>query len=157
MKQIFLEIQSRLQQKVPDLNYIDKNWEQLNYDPAPVQFPCVLIDVNNVSYTQMARGNQKAEAEISIILAHLNLIRSSGQAPNKTNAYKAIELLEEIHQALQSFSNQNQFAPLMRIRLAKIMADKDFEVYEMTYKTEFTSYKNEPEKTPVMVEPVIQK
>ena len=51
MKQIFLSIQNRLAE-IEELSYIDKDWGQLQYEQPPVQWPCALIDVANIDYTQ---------------------------------------------------------------------------------------------------------
>lgn len=154
MKNIFLSIQAELS-KIKALKYIDKDWGQLQYEQPPVKWPCALIDVANIDFKQLGRGCQQGEADITVTVANTNLVRSSALAPNKNNAYATIDLLEEIHQALQLFSDGRHFSPLMRTNLQKAEADKNMEVYVMTYRTSFMVGKQQPEKRLVDVRPKI--
>ena len=52
MKHIFLQIQEKLGE-VSALKYIDKDWNQLKFEQPPVKWPCALIDVKNINYSQM--------------------------------------------------------------------------------------------------------
>lgn len=155
MKQIFLTIQTQLQSEVPELKYIDKDWGQLKYDQPPVKFPCALIDITNVNYSQMGRGYQKADADIIITIANMKLIRSSAMAPSKIDSYDTIDILESVHQALQLFSDGQKFQPLQRTNLKKIFNDKDAEVYAMNYKTAFIVEKQITNVTTVIANPTI--
>lgn len=156
MKHIFLSIQDRLSE-IPALQYIDKDWGQLQYDQPPVKWPCALLDVANADFKQMGRGFQQANADITITVANLNLVRSSAKTPMRGHAYATIDLLEEIHQALQLFSDGRHFSPLMRTNLQKVAADKDMEVYVMTYRTAFTVEKIGRDTTEVIAEPIVKR
>lgn len=136
MKHIFLSIQDRLS-SISEIKHIDKDWGQLQYEQPPVKFPCVLIDMPNAVFTQRGRGEQMAQAEISITVANINNIRSSASAPNRENAYSTIELMEAIHQKLQIYSERSFYTPLMRTSLRKETSTKDYEVYTMIYTTSF--------------------
>ena len=148
MKNIFLSIQDRLSE-IPALKYIDKDWGQLQYENPPVKWPCALLDVANADFQQLGRGFQQANADITVTVANMNLVRSSAKAPMRGNAYATIDLLEEIHQALQLFTDGRHFSPLMRTNLQKVAADKDMEVYVMTYRTAFRVEKTEKETVEV--------
>lgn len=148
MKHIFLSIQDRLS-GIPALKYIDKDWGQLQYENPPVKWPCALLDVANADFQQLGRGFQQANADITVTVANMNLVRSSAKAPMRGNAYATIDLLEEIHQALQLFTDGRHFSPLMRTNLQKVAADKDMEVYVMTYRTAFRVEKTEKETVEV--------
>ena len=119
MKNIFLAIQNRLSE-IPALKYIDKDWGQLQYEQPPVKWPCALIDVANIDFKQLGRGCQQGEADITVTVANIRLVRSSSKAPMRGNAYATIDLLEEIHQALQLFSDGRHFSPLMRTNLQRV-------------------------------------
>lgn len=145
MKQLFLKIQTRLS-AIQAIKYIDKDWGQLQMDNPPVNWPCVLIDVENVNYTQMGRGYQKADADITITVANINNVRSSAMAPNKSSAYATIDLMETIHQSLQLFAGDGDFQPLQRTNLKKVFNEGGAEIYTMTYKTAFVVEKIETGK-----------
>lgn len=156
MKQIFLAIQNQLQTTVSALKYVDKDWGQLKYDQPPVQWPCVLIDIESVNYSQMGQGYQKAEADICVTVGNVNHVRSSAMASSKTDSYETIELLDSIHQALQLFSGKH-FQPLQRTNLRKVFSDKGAEIYEMTYKTAFIVEKITAPQTTVTAQLAINK
>lgn len=156
MKQIFLSIQNRLAE-IEELSYIDKDWGQLQYEQPPVQWPCALIDVANIDYTQQGKGAQTAQASITITVADTIPATSSYQSPTREDSYAIIDLLEEIHQKLQLFSNGSTFTPLMRTNLMKAAANGDYVVYQMTYKTAFTVLKRETGKQYITVNPVVSK
>lgn len=155
MKHIFLSIQDRLSE-IPALQYIDKDWGQLQYEQPPVKWPCALLDVANADFKQLGGGFQQADAYITVTVANLNLVRSSAKAPMRGHAYATIDLLEEIHQALQLFSDGRHFSPLMRTNLQKVAADKDMEVYVMTYRTAFVVEKLGKETVEVQVVPSVR-
>ena len=136
MKQILLSIQQRLTE-LNGLRYIDRDWGQLQYEQPPVQFPCVLIDVANIDFTQQGRGAQLGEATVTVTIANINPVPSSALAPDPAASYGTIDLLEEVHQKLQLFSDGSTYNPLMRTNLQKTMATADYEVYQMSYKTAF--------------------
>lgn len=155
MKHIFLSIQDRLSE-IHGLQYIDKDWGQLQYEQPPVKWPCALLDVANADFKQMGRGFQQADVDITVTVANLNLVRSSSKAPMRGNAYATIDLLEEIHQALQLFSDGRHFSPLIRTNLQKVAADKDMEVYVMTYRTSFVVEKRGKETVEVQAAPSVR-
>ena len=156
MKQIFLSIQNRLAE-IDELSYIDKDWGQLQYEQPPVQWPCALIDVANIDYTQQGNGAQTAQASITITVADTIPATSSYQSPTREDSYAIIDLLEEIQQKLQLFSNGSTFTPLMRTNLMKAAANGEYVVYQMTYKTAFTVLKRETGKQYVTVSQVVSK
>ena len=155
MKQIFLTIQNKLAE-ITNLRYIDKDWGQLQYEQPPVQWPCALIDVTNVDYTQQGRGAQLGNALICITVGNVNPVPSSANAPSRADSYATIDLLDEIHQKLQLLSDGSTFQPLMRTNLLKAAANGSYEVYQMTYKTAFLVQKNETGKTNVTVEAAVR-
>ena len=156
MKNIFIAIQDRLSE-IPALKYIDKDWGQLQYKDAPIQWPCALIDVANIDYTQQGNGAQTAQASITITVGDTIPATSSYQSPTREESYAIIDLLEEIHQKLQLFSNGSTFTPLMRTNLMKAAANGEYVVYQMTYKTAFTVLKRETGKQYITVNPVVSK
>lgn len=136
IKEILLNVQERLGTAVPGLEYIDKDWGQLSYEKPAVKYPCALLDVKNINYSQEGRGRQMADTQLTVTVANLRLAAASLLAPRKEEAYQVIDLLERIHAALHLFSTGG-FAPLFRSNLKKVVADSSHECYEMTYQTAF--------------------
>lgn len=136
IQKILLDVQNRLGQQVPDLAYVDKDWGQLKAELPAVKFPCALLDLNDIDFTQTGNGGQVADAKITVTVAHLRLTSSSLAAPKKEDAYRVVGLLAQIHEALHTFT-AGDYAPLFRTRLRKVLADSTRECYELTYQTAY--------------------
>lgn len=91
MKALLEKIQQQVSE-IAELKYIDENWGQLDYysPNMPVQFPCALIDVQQVQYTNLGRDISKkpvqrqiGQVSIKITIANMRLSNSSMQAPRR--------------------------------------------------------------------------
>lgn len=158
MKQIFLSIQERLAEQVPALRYIDKNWGQLNLPQPPVQWPCCLIDLDSIDYSQIARDGRRAVATISLTVADCHTARSSAKAPAKASAYDILDTVQAVVAALHGWriplasgdtipvtipfalqsSNPDTTQPLVFGHLAKAYSDQSYDVYTLTFTTAWT-------------------
>lgn len=152
MKQIFLDIQTKLAE-ITELKHIDKDWGQLQYEQPPIKFPCALLDIANVNYSQMGNLAQQAEGDIEITVANLRLTNTSYRNPNREDAYAVFDIIDDIHQVLHGWSNVN-FGRLVRTNLQKVAADSNYEIYKMTYKTTFKVVKVQ-NLTTVQATPVV--
>lgn len=135
MKQIFLSIQSRLASLVSSLQYIDKNWGQLNIPQPPVKWPCCLIDLDTIDYSMATNETRLAEASIILTIADHHTVRSSAQAPAKANAYDILDLIEDVISALDGWRVHDTTQALIRTRLAKTYSDQSYDVYSLTFST----------------------
>lgn len=136
IKDILLSVQAHLGVAVPEIAHLDKDWGQLYYEQPPVKWPCVLLDIEDVRYSQLGHGAQSADSRITVTVAGMRLAKSSGAAPMKERAYELIDLLERIHDALQLF-HPAQASPMFRSNLRKILSDSGKEAYQMTYETAY--------------------
>lgn len=135
MKQIFLAIQDRLSSLVPSLQYIDKNWGQLNLPQPPVKWPCCLIDLDSIDYSQASDLCRLAQANIVITIATQALTRTSAKAPSKSNGYDILDLIEDIITALEGFLVPDTTQSLARTRLSKTYSDQSYDIYSLTFST----------------------
>lgn len=143
MKQIFLKIQQRLAGGVPALQYVDRNWGQLNYEQPNVKWPCALIDMEAVEYEQLSAGALTARATISVTLADQVLTRSSAEAPSPADAYGIVDVVELTCHALSGFASSESgsaFQPLVLERMSHQYTDRSFDVYKLTFSTAFTVF-----------------
>ena len=132
IKTILLAVQQRLAERVPELAYIDKNWGQLDYEAPPVKWPCALLDIDEVPFSQIGGGGQIADGGTVEML-----VSPSAAAPRKADAYRLIELLDKIHSALQRFTD-GTFGPMFRTQIKKIAAVRAGECYKVLYQTAYT-------------------
>jgi hypothetical protein len=154
MKTIFLSIQEQLA-SISELKYIDKNWGQLTYEQPPVRFPCVLLDIHSVEYSQLGMLAQQASANIELTVAVLHEATSSHKSNRKQQAYDMMELMDTIHQTLHGWATTD-FAPLIRTATQKIEASKGCQIYTMNYKTVWRELKRQ-NITEIIAEPKITK
>lgn len=147
MKQIFLSIQDRLSTMVPALRYIDKNWNQLNMPQPPVQWPCCLIDLDNIDYSQTSSSDRLADATISLTIATQHTVRSSAKAPSKSDAYDILDVLESVMEALEAWRVPDTTQALTRTRLQKAYSDQSYDVYTLTFTTAWVEQVTEEGQT----------
>lgn len=106
MKEILQTLQNRIAE-IAQIRYIDENWGQLAYydNTMPVQFPCCLIDISNVQYSNAGRDvrqtpqqRQIGRTEIKFTLANLKLTNTSLRAPQnqKNDTWAIWELFRRI-------------------------------------------------------------
>lgn len=135
MKKIFLSIQGALKENVPALRYIDKNWGQLNIPQPPVKWPCCLIDLKSVDYSQLAHHDRLASADITLTVADCHAIRSAASAPSSQDAYAIFDLIEAIFATLDGHYVPGTCQPLSRTSLRKAYADASYDVFALSFAT----------------------
>ena len=86
MKALLEKIQEKLSE-VEGLKYIDENWGQLDYysPNMPVQYPCVLIDIGQVQYSNLGKDltkrpvqRQIGSVQLRLTIANMRLTNTSG-------------------------------------------------------------------------------
>ena len=147
MKQIFLNIQNRLADQVPALHYIDKNWGQLNIPQPPVQWPCCLIDLDSIDYSQASDRCRLAEASISLTIADHHTVRSSAKAPSKSDAYDILDTISAVIDSLEGYRVPDTTQDLTRTRLAKTYSDQSYDIYTLTFTTAWVEQVTEEGQT----------
>ena len=108
MQQFLLDIQTRITTKVSALKYVDEDWGQLDYfsQHPPVQYPCCLFDIGDVTWTNQGKKQQSGTANIVITVANLKLSNTSAKAPigQKNNAWGIHStIIQAIHQSLHGY------------------------------------------------------
>lgn len=146
MKNLLEKLQLRLAE-IPQLKYIDENWGQLDYysPNMPVQYPCTLIDVQQVQYSNIGKDltkiplqRQIAQVQIKITIANMRLTNTSLQAPRrqKEDAWSIWTLIEMIHQKIHGFSPLPNASPLIRTSQNRTLRDDGIQEYEVYYSCE---------------------
>lgn len=101
---------------VPDLRYTAEDWGQLDFfNQPPVRFPCVLLDAEEVRYSDSGRGFQQGEASLTVRVADNRIFNGSFQAPASQAEFAMFDLLQAVYKALQGLSGPG-FSPLTRSR-----------------------------------------
>ena len=146
MKELLQSLQQRIAQ-INGLRYIDEDWGQLDYysPNMPVQYPCCLIDISSIDYSNLGQDlskkphqRQLAQIQVKITLANLKLSNTSLNAPQKQkdDAWLIWELLEEVHKKLHGFAPINNVSLLVRQSMNRTLRDDGLQQYEVYYKCE---------------------
>ena len=143
MKILIQNIQTLLD-NITGIKYIDADWGQLDYYSPnfPVKFPCVLLDVTNVRYSDIGTdkkvvpiNRQEASATLSLTIADLKLSNTSSRAPQpqKDNAFSLYEIIAEIHALVQGFKPDEKAGSLIRTGMQRVKRDDGVQEYIITY------------------------
>lgn len=114
---------------------VEKDWGQLHYTPLPVKYPCALVDIDNVNYTELGRGLMLVEADLVVTVITMRLQPGSMRGP-KPGEMSVFGLLSSVHNTLQ-LSHPTWSAPFVRRTLRKVYLDNTYEVYALTYSTTY--------------------
>ena len=133
--EIYTSIRNRLQEKLPELEYVDLQKGQINLygQETNLPLPAALIEIKQVDWTETAGGYQTGDALLSV---YLYLDKTAGTLdPNVQDAesLRLLDMQEEIFRALEKLSG-NTFQPLVRVA-ESIVADPDFVVARSDFKT----------------------
>ena len=146
MKTLLEKIQQKVSE-IAELKHIDENWGQLDYysPNMPVQYPCALIDVQQVQFTNLGKDNTKkplqrqiGTVQIKITVANMRLTNSSMQAPRrqKEEVWAIWGIIEKIHQQLHGVSLLPNVSPLIRTSQNRTLRDDGLQEYEVYYSCE---------------------
>ncbi len=127
MHTLIQDIQNRLAACVPTLQYIDEDWGQLDdYSPNhPVKWPCALIDIAQVSYSNLGKTTQIGEATLTLTLADIKL-QKAGQT-------RYLQLIEAVHKALHAWHAHPHYSRLIRTTHTRIKRDDGVRQHQLTY------------------------
>jgi hypothetical protein len=146
MKQIIQNIQDRLVQEVPALEYVDQDWGQMDFFPdPPVEYPCALIDIQSAQYTHTGNFIQQGTLTVVIRLFDLKISDITTQ-----NVQKIWQLIEDVNKALhgQNFLEEG-YGLLVREQMRRTKRRDGYYQTELYYSVQFTDVSCEPELIPV--------
>lgn len=137
MKQLLTDIQNRLQAYVPQLAYIDEDWGQMDYYAVgqPVKFPCALINIGTIAYSDQGKGVQTGIGTVIITVADIKLANSSSNAPLllKQTAWKVYDTIQAIHQVLHGWAGSPFYGPLTRTQVHRRTNDAGINLFDIVF------------------------
>lgn len=105
--QLYLDMQARIKEQVPEIQWIEQDFGQDVYDKwrPNVAFPAVLIDFSNTEYENISFGLQTAVVTISVRLLVAPFEQSYEAAPIKVRkeALNYFDLEQKLVKALQGW------------------------------------------------------
>lgn len=126
--------------QVKGLRYVAEDWGQLDYfKQPPAKFPCALVDIEVIDYTDNAPRVQQAAGELTVRIADSRSFNGSFTAPPSENEFMLFDLLQEVYLALQNLSGP-AFTPLSRLRTVRARRDDGLREFQMTFRFGFTDW-----------------
>lgn len=114
---VYPQIADRLRERVPSLGWIDLDQDQLEQPgdeyPLPWDLGVALISFDEVEWRDVAQGVQRGDAVIRITLAVQVVQDTYEHSSQRAAAMAKLQLLGEIHKALQHFGGDG-FGAMVR-------------------------------------------
>lgn len=138
MKTVLLDIQNRLSH-TEIFRYVGEDWGQLNLEQPPVNFPCALIDLENIQYSSAGKGVQQAEAVINISIADIRRNGVSTDLPGgeTDTEYEIFSLIDQANNVLHGHGGE-EYTRLCRLSLKKIQREDALRLFVLSYKFSYT-------------------
>lgn len=137
---MYLEIMARIKDQVPDISYINLDLGQLeNYEDRPaVSFPCVLLDFDNFTFSDMLNNSQIAEGTVRVRLAFAPFSNTSSLTPQIAQAkgLNYLEIERNLYKALHGWDGTD-FGALMRESVETEKREDPLRVRSMNFSTTF--------------------
>ena len=141
---LFLAIQARIQEQVPEIKYIDQNLGQYMNEEFRKQmlFPCILVDFPVTNFSALQGNNQLGDATIMITLFHDIWNNTNNLTPTavKEAGLNYLSIDQKVFMALQGW-NPDFCTPLMRSQhKSQNSNDIGLVVRETQFNTSFEDY-----------------
>lgn len=138
METIFLEIEERIANQMPELSLIDEDYGQLEVnaeDGYPVTFPCVLIGNIEIDWDNQGANVQKGAALVTVRLAidcYHDTHYTSGTAHY---VQERLAMNQKLYLALQGFmKGRREVSSLVRKKSRDYSLSGAIKVYETTFR-----------------------
>lgn len=141
---LFLAIQDRILDQVPEIKYIDQNMGQYLNEEFRKQmlFPALLIDFPTEDFSEMQGLNQFADITIVVTLFYDVWDHTNSLTPLniKQAGLKYLEIDQKVYMALQGF-NTDFCEPLIRRQSKNHNANETgLRVKEISFSTQYEDY-----------------
>lgn len=139
MKVIYKDIVDRLKAKVPELRWIDLDFNQLeSVERPPVAFPAALISIEVTNASDVTDYTQDCEALLSIRLAFDNLGQTAASTPQPylDNALNPYNVAGKVYSALQGWHTAH-FDPISRLRQRPEQSRHNLFIYRVDFQIRF--------------------
>jgi hypothetical protein len=147
MKQLLTDIQNRLAAAIHDdkklFAHVDLDWGQVDFysDMPPVKFPCALIDVQSVEYSNEGQLIQLGQATVQIRIVDMILSHTSAGAPaeQREKASRIFDTLRETHRLLHGWTGTpTSYGKLTRKTLARVRRRDGLHEYTLAFEVVIT-------------------
>lgn len=144
LKNIIQELIRNLSE-IEGIKYAAEDWGQLDYEQPPVQWPCALVDMQDIRFTQTGMGGLLAECTFTIQLADRSPQRVSARAsaPQKDRTLQIFGIIDSIFQKIHTKESE-EHSPFMLVNMKRANLP-ELQSYILTFKSQFRL--NKPQQT----------
>lgn len=135
-QEVLIAVQRRIMELYPaPIKYVAEDWGQLDYysDRPPVQFPCVLLDMEEADFSDLSRKVQRIDAVLTVRIADVATSNLSALAPKSEHQFDLLGLTQRIYAHLQGFSGAT-FSGLTRIKLRRERREDGIKEYVLQFR-----------------------
>lgn len=136
MKQLFIELQGRLA-SLQSLKHVDEDWGQLDTfgNKPPVKFPCALLNLGDVNWSNMGQLKQIGQARITITFADYKLVNTSDLAPQrqKDAAFSLLGIMSQANLLLHGWRPSVATSPMVRLSQDRAIRDDGIIEHTVVY------------------------
>jgi len=141
---LFLLLQERVQDEVPDITFIDQDLGQINTGVTdfPVTFPCLLIDFEDFDFKNLSENVQTASGTVLLKLGFSPYSSSDSSATeeSKEAALQFYDIEWDLHKTLQGWDPGDYFGHMDRTSAITQKRDDALRVRELRYTIAFEDY-----------------
>ncbi|MBP1650239.1 MAG: hypothetical protein H6Q26_396 [Bacteroidetes bacterium] len=138
--QLFTSLQTHIATAVPEIQGILPEMGQTEiYSSVPAIWPCVFIDFNSVTFTEILNQGQRANGELQLRLVYYVLADDGVTFLDTTTVMGYYEVERKLHEALQGWSSDG-INPLSRIKVNTEVRSDAFRARVLTYSLDFEEY-----------------
>lgn len=144
---LYNEILNRLKTEVPEIRYVNHDLGQLEQPKPSVSWPCILIDLDEFEFTDVAGNNkQLADGFIVLRIGFQQWSKTSSITPDsvREKGLGYYELEAKIYKALHSWAPQG-FGRLLRRKASTEKRDDDVRVRLLVFAVNFEDNDAAPE------------
>lgn len=140
MKEMYLAISERLEQKVSEILYVDLDTGQLDaYDhqPPPVEFPCAMIDIEYGKCEDESNFAQQCAVKVTVRLAFEAWADETSSATPiqwRERALAKMDIPDKVYCALQGWGT-DEFSGLSRTSTRPEKRSDGLKVYRIEFET----------------------
>lgn len=143
-KEIMKAVMDRIRREVPALRWIDADEGQLDFSDSrpPVAFPCCLVELHYPDAENLAGNHpttQRVEVAVSLKIGFNDCASFNVNKPVQVQdtAFARLDLLEDVHKALQGFRMENCVKSFRRKNCRPQKRPDGLKIYEAMYVAEF--------------------
>ncbi len=139
---LFIAIQSHIRASLAAITHIDQDLGQLKNARPPVTWPCLLLDFEDFTFSDLSENVQTARGTVVLRLGFAALSNTTQATPD-TYVQKALgyyDLEWALHKTLQGWSPGAEFGSLNRESVSTQKRTDNYRVRELRYTIAFEDY-----------------